>query len=228
MPIVKFPPISSADEQGIVAIGGDLHVESLRLAYKQGIFPWPISEEYPLAWFSPEPRAVFETNEIHISKKLRKFIRNCDYKITYNSAFERIITQAREIHKNSKEGTWITPDVIAAYVQLFREGHAYSVEVWQNKEIIGGLYGVCFGHFINGESMFYLKDNASKIALISILHNTQKLGIKYFDTQMITNITGSLGAKEIERDDFLKYVKEATERKDINFTNFDLDLTSYL
>ncbi len=224
MPIVKFPPISSADDQGIVAIGGDLHIESLKLAYRQGIFPWPISEDYPLAWFSPDPRAVFETSDIHIPKKLAKFIRNCDYKITYNTAFEKIITRAREIHKNSKEGTWITPEVISAYVQLFREGNAYSVEVWQEKELIGGLYGVCFGHFINGESMFHEKDNASKIALFSILHNVKKMGIRYYDTQMVTTITGSLGAKELKRDDFLGYLGECLEKDNINFVNFERTL----
>lgn len=224
MPILKFPPIESADEQGIVAIGGDLHVESLKLAYKKGIFPWPISEDYPLAWFSPNPRAVFDLNNIHIPKKLKKFINNCSYKITYNTAFERVIRKARDIHQNSIHGTWITEEVIAAYIQLFREGHAYSVEVWEDKELIGGLYGVCFGKFINGESMFHIKDNASKIALLSILSNIKRADIKYFDTQMITNVTGSLGAIEIERPDFLEYVAKTTVEKEISFQNFSLHL----
>lgn len=214
MAIFAFPPHSQADENGLLAWGGDLEVESLLLAYSQGIFPWPLASHLPMAWFTPNLRGILEHNDLHLSQSLKKFMNKKCYEVTFNSSFAQVIHHCA-ISKNRKQigannfSTWITPDMIDAYLQLHHAGYAYSVEVWEKKDLVGGLYGVGIGNFINGESMFYLKPNASKIALISVLEKAKNHGVEWIDIQMVTPTLKHLGGKEVSRDDFLLKLQTA-------------------
>ncbi len=228
MPITKFPPIETADEQGILALGGDLHPESLLLAYSQGIFPWPISEDYPIAWFCPNPRGVIKLGDVHIPRKLKKFIKNCGYTVTFNQSFSSVIETAAIVHEKSQHGTWINSEIIQAYKDFHKIGFAYSVEVLEDSKLIGGLYGVNIGQFVSGESMFHKKDNASKIALLMLLYNLNQQEINLLDTQMITSVTSQLGATEIERSTFIREVKEIITKRPINFESFETSLSRLL
>jgi leucyl/phenylalanyl-tRNA--protein transferase len=225
MPIIDFPSVEDADQNGLVAIGGDLHPQSLLLAYSKGIFPWPVGPEYPLAWFSPDPRGVIFTNEIHLPRKLKKELRKSNFEVTFNQDFEKVIHLCAEIHADSETGTWITDDILQGYIEFHKRGMAYSVEVRQEGKIVGGLYGVNIGKYISGESMFHLVANASKFALVSLLHNLKNSDVLFLDTQMVTNVTNSLGAREIKRNDFIKMVQNEIKRSALNFTNFETDIT---
>lgn len=208
MPIIEFPLVEDADEQGLLAIGGDLHHDSLLLAYSQGIFPWPISSEYPLAWFSPPKRGIIKVANTIISKSLKKFIKKSLWTVTFNQDFFEVISNCQKVHSNSQDGTWITDEIIAGYTNFFNKGHAYSCEVRnESNEIIGGLYGVKIGHFVSGESMFYKEANASKVALAAVLHVLQANNIVFLDTQMVTPATEVFGAIEVARHNFIKDVE---------------------
>lgn len=207
MPIEKFPPIEQADENGLLAFGGDLDVQSLLLAYKSGIFPWPISQDFPMAWFSPNPRGILNPAKIIISKSLRKVFKQKKFKITFNLNFDEIIQTCSNRHLNlDQKGTWITPEIIKAYNNLFEAGYAYSVEVrdYKTHKIVGGLYGVQIGDLYTGESMFYLQSNASKVALCAILSIIKKNHLPWLDTQMVSPIVKKLGGEEISRKQYLK------------------------
>lgn len=204
MAIVSFPPVDSADEHGLLALGGDLEVDSLLLAYTQGIFPWPINEEYPLAWFSPDPRGILAFGNLHLSKSFRKFLRKNPFEVRFNTNFEAVIRQCALVHKKSDQGTWITEDIINAYIELHKEGYAYSCETYEDDELVGGVYGVCINRFYSGESMFYTKENASKVALVSLLYKLEQMDIHWIDTQMVTPVVASLGGVEVPREKYLK------------------------
>lgn len=207
MAIVEFPPVESADEHGLLALGGDLEVTSLLKAYSEGIFPWPISEEYPLAWFSPDPRGILFFDKLHLSKSFRKFLKKNPYEIRFNTQFEAVINHCAQVKRNDHAGTWITPEIINAYIELFRQGYAYSVETFHNDQLVGGVYGVCINRFYSGESMFFLKENASKVALVSLLYSLNQRGIGWLDTQMVTPVVKSLGGQEIPRETYLKMLE---------------------
>lgn len=208
MAIVSFPPVESADEHGLLAFGGDLEVQSLLLAYKQGIFPWPYSEFDPIAWFSPDPRGIIDFSELHVSSSLKKYLKKSPYKVTFNQDFENVIINCSMSDNRKEKNTWITRKMIEGYIDLFYAGYAYSVDVYDEEDqLVGGLYGVKINHFISGESMFYKKTNASKIALLSIIEQAKQEGITWMDTQMVTDVTKSFGAKEISRELFLKRLK---------------------
>ncbi len=216
MAIINFPPVEQADQYGLLAIGGDLQVDSLLLAYSRGIFPWPVSDEFPLAWFSPDPRGVLKTKDFYLSRSFRKFINKDQYSIQFNQDFETIIKLCAESeNRKNQEGTWISDEIIRGYTALHRAGHAYSVEVYNKKtnEIAGGLYGVHIGDFFSGESMFYLEANASKLALASLLIVLMHNGVKWLDTQMVTPVVQSLGGIEIERKTYLTELKEQLKRE---------------
>ncbi len=214
MAIAEFPPIESASEEGLLAIGGDLEVESLLLAYKQGIFPWPISADYPLAWFSPDPRGILFCDDLHVSKSLAKLVRKNKFTIKFNTQFKEVVEAcARSKNRKGEIGTWITPDIKWAYYALYQAGYAYSVEAYnEDEKLVGGLYGVNIGSMFSGESMFYLESNASKVALVTFIQKLKDHGVGWFDTQMVTSITEGLGAKEISRKDFLPLVFQATSK----------------
>ncbi len=209
MAIVAFPPIEEADEHGLLAVGGDLEMESLLLAYTQGIFPWPISEEYPLAWFSPDPRGILAFDKLHLSKSFRKFLKKNPYEIRFNTNFEAVIMNCSRVKRNDQSSTWITQEIIDAYIELFKHGFAYSCETYLDDRLVGGVYGVCINRFYSGESMFHLEDNASKVALVSLMYMLKQRDILWLDTQMVTPVVQSLGGVEIPRETYIKMLKVA-------------------
>lgn len=205
---IVFPPIENADEDGLVAVGGDLEVDTLVTAYRQGIFPWPISVELPLAWFSPDPRGAIFLEEIHLPRTFEKFLKKNPYKVTFNQRMKEVILECARVPRKNQPGTWITPDIIKGYERLFNEGLAYSVEVWNEDQLVGGLYGVCMGEFFSGESMFMKEDNASKLALWSILQLLKSKNVRFLDTQMVTPVVEAFGGKYIDREEFLDMLEE--------------------
>jgi leucyl/phenylalanyl-tRNA--protein transferase len=205
---IVFPPVETATEDGLVAIGGDLEVDTLITAYHQGIFPWPISLDYPLAWFSPDPRGIIELGEVHLSKSFTKFLKKNPYQVTFNQAFDKVIDQCARTYRKNQPSTWITPDIIEGYEKLFKQELAYSVEIWQDSELIAGLYGVCMGDFVSGESMFTKEDNASKYALYSLILRLKDKGIHWLDTQMVTPVVEGFGGKYISRPEFLQMLSK--------------------
>ena len=204
MAIIEFPPVEESDEHGLVALGGDLETESLLLAYSKGIFPWPINDEYPLAWFSPDPRGILAYDKLHLSKSFRKFLKKNPYEVKFNTNFEAVILNCAQVKRTDQSSTWITQDIIDAYIRLNLEGYAYSIETYLDERLVGGVYGVCINRFYSGESMFHLEDNASKVALVSLLYMLKQRDIGWLDTQMVTPVVESLGGVEIPRETFLK------------------------
>lgn len=205
---VLFPPVDSATEDGLVAIGGDLEIDTLVTAYQHGIFPWPVSVDLPLAWFSPNPRGVLDFEELHLSRSFSKFLKRQAYQVTFNQAFDEVIKQCARSYRKNQPSTWITPDIIHGYEKLFKRELAYSVEVWADKELVAGLYGVCMGDFVSGESMFTKEDSASKYALYSLILRLRDRGIAWLDTQMVTSVVESFGGKYISRPDFLQRISK--------------------
>ncbi len=201
-----FPPVDQALQQpnGLLASGGDLSIARLLAAYEQGIFPWFTPEE-PILWWSPDPRAVLVPAEIHTSRSMKRFLRQSPYHFTLNCAFSAVITACAE---QRHQGTWIGYEVIQAYCQLHKRGHAHSVEVWQGRELVGGLYGLALGALFCGESMFSRRDNASKSALILFAQHFNRHGGKLIDCQVINAHTASLGAKEVRRSHFLQQLDQ--------------------
>jgi len=200
---IVFPDVSTANEHGILAVGGDLSVERLLEAYKRGIFPWFEAGE-PILWWSPNPRFVLYPKKLKVSKSMKQFMRNCNYTVTVNKAFKTVISSCSKIKRTGQDDTWITNGMIDAYVKLHELGYAKSVEVWSNNKLVAGLYGVDVGNNVFcGESMFTTESNASKAAFITFVQNTN---YKLIDCQVYTNHLQSLGAEEISRDTFIKYL----------------------
>lgn len=217
MAIVDFPPIEGSDENGLVAVGGDLDVDSLKLAYGRGIFPWPISSDFPLAWFSPDPRGILDFNDLSISTSLKKFIKKDLFEVRFNTSFMEVIEACASVkNRKGETDTWITPEIIQAYIHFHNAGHAYSAETFNRKtgELVGGVYGVIVGGHVSGESMFYRESNASKVALVALIEKLKKAGITWLDTQMVTPVVAGLGGIEISREDF---VKRISVKKKFNF-----------
>ncbi|MEN3323353.1 leucyl/phenylalanyl-tRNA--protein transferase [Mariniflexile soesokkakense] len=200
---IKFPDVAKTTEDGLLAIGGDLSVARLLHAYKQGVFPW-FSEGEPILWWSPNPRFVLFPKKLKVSKSMKQVLKNKDYVVTVNKDFRAVITQCSKMKRAGQPGTWITNDMIEAYIKLHDLGYAKSVEVWEHDELVGGLYGVDLENGVFcGESMFSKKSNASKIAFITFIQNNN---YKLIDCQVYTNHLESLGAEEISREVFLKYL----------------------
>lgn len=210
---IVFPPVEEATEDGLVAVGGDLETDTLVAAYQQGIFPWPVSVELPLAWFSPDPRGVIFMDEIHVPRSFEKFLKKNPFRVTFNQRMREVIFECARVPRKDQPGTWITPDIISGYEKLFKADLAYSVEVWKDDQLVGGLYGVVMGEFVSGESMFMKEDNASKFALYSLLQLLKSKGIKFLDTQMVTNVVESFGGDYIDRVEFLDMIKELNWNK---------------
>jgi leucyl/phenylalanyl-tRNA---protein transferase len=193
----------TADEHGLVAVGGDLGPATLLRAYRNGTFPW-FNEGDPVLWWSPNPRAIFELDRFYLSRRLVRTIRNSKFRLTINQAFDAVIRGCAE-----RELTWITSDMIDAYSQLHQLGHAHSIEVWLGKDLVGGVYGVALGGFFAGESMFHRARDASKVALTYLIEYLKIRGFALFDTQVVTEHTARLGAVEISRDDYLARLEKA-------------------
>jgi len=204
---IWFPDPSQTHESGIIAVGGDLTVDRLILAYNNGIFPW-FTEDDPILWWCPEQRMVLFPDNLHISKSMRPLLRKNKFTITYNQAFEEVLNACAKIKRSGQDGTWITDDMISAYTTLHEMGIAQSVEAWDEGKLVGGLYGIYLkekGVFC-GESMFTKQNNASKYAFIKMVEHFQAKGLKLVDCQIHTNHLESLGAQLIEREVFLSYL----------------------
>lgn len=199
-----FPPVEGA-EDGIVAVGGDLLPERLIIAYQSGIFPW-YSKGEPIIWWSPDPRCVIFPERLHISRSMQRVLRGDEFSITFNKAFERVIQECKQIPRTGQRGTWITDEMELAYIRLHELGHAQSIEIWKGDRLVGGMYGVRTGKVFSGESMFSKESNASKVALIHFIRKFQKDGGTLFDCQVHSDHLASLGAVEIARSEFLKYL----------------------
>lgn len=206
MVISAFPPLKLASPDGLLAVGGDLEIESLLLAYTSGIFPWPIDEE-TLAWFSPPKRALLFLNEFHISRSLSKLVRKNPFKITFDRDFASVIAACADVKRGS--GTWITSEMQAAYLEFHHAGFAHSVEVWNQDRLVGGLYGVSIAKMFAGESMFHLESDASKVALVYLVEHLKGRAIEWIDCQVMTPLFKSFGARMIEREQFLKLLQRA-------------------
>jgi len=194
-----FPDPALAEDDGLLALGGDLSVKRLLLAYQNGIFPW-YSDETPILWYAPHERFVLFPDALVISKSLRRVLRSGAFTVTVDTAFEKVIRACSAIPRSGEDGTWIIPDMITAYTELHRQGHARSIEVWQNEELVGGLYGVAVGRVFCGESMFSLASNASKVALVQLC----LMGYSLIDCQVYTAHLASMGARMVHREDYLK------------------------
>ncbi|MCH2270879.1 MAG: leucyl/phenylalanyl-tRNA--protein transferase [SAR324 cluster bacterium] len=208
--IPLFPPIEEAEDDGLLAIGGDLTKERLLVAYRKGIFPW-YEVGQPILWWSPDPRLVLIPEELKISRSLRKVLRKEKFEIRFDSAFQQVIKACADVRTQQGEGTWIIPEMQQAYTELHQEGFAHSVESWQDGKLKGGLYGISLGRCFFGESMFSTKNDSSKVALVALAEFSQQVGIKMIDCQMTTAHLLSLGAREIKRKVFLKNLKKYIE-----------------
>ena len=201
-----FPPVTEADEDGILAIGGDLNPELLQLAYKSGIFPW-FNEGEPILWWSPDPRMVLFLDELIVSKSMRNILNRNQFKITFNQNFAAVISNCQKIKRDGQNGTWISNEMIDAYCKLNELGIAKSVEVWQDEVLVGGLYGIDLGHVFCGESMFSKVSNASKAAFISLVNKLKKENYELLDCQVYNPHLESLGCREIDREEFMSILK---------------------
>ncbi|MFV5686843.1 leucyl/phenylalanyl-tRNA--protein transferase [Flavobacterium sp. GB2R13] len=199
---IVFPGVDGASSEGIVAIGGDLSPERLQLAYKSGIFPW-FEDGEPITWWSPNPRMVLFLDELIVSKSMRNILNRNIFKVTFNQNFRGVISNCQNIKREGQNGTWITNDMIEAYCKLNELGSAKSVEVWQDDELVGGLYGVDLGHIFCGESMFSTISNASKVAFIALVNQLKKDNYKLLDCQVYNPHLESLGCREIDREEFM-------------------------
>jgi leucyl/phenylalanyl-tRNA--protein transferase len=203
---IDFPEIENANEDGVLALGGDLSAERLIHAYRSGIFPW-FSEGEPIVWYCPNPRMVLFFEKLKISKSLRKIIRDQEFTITFNQNFEEVIFNCKSIQRGDNLGTWITKEMEEAYLKLYKKGMAKSVEVWQSGQLVGGLYGVDLGSIFCGESMFSKVSNASKVAFVYLVNKLKSEEYKLLDCLVYNNHLASLGAEEISREDFLELLK---------------------
>ena len=210
--LIRFPDPRAAPYGDIIAVGGNLHASNLLCAYASGIFPWPI-EGWPLTWFSPQERAIIEFKDLKIPRSLAKVKRRAPYRITIDVAFTNVIHACARIKRAEEQGTWITPQMFRAYCSLHELGHAHSVEAWEEDMLVGGLYGVDAGGAFAGESMFYLRPNASKLALLHLLEHLQQRGLDWLDIQVMTPHMAALGARTVTRDEFLEKLAAARARK---------------
>ena len=203
-------PAESFD--GIVALGGPLTTTNLLRAYCRGIFPWPINESI-VPWCCPEERGVLEFKELHIPRRLAQTRRRTTFNYTIDRSFLEVITTCATVERKHESGTWITPQMVRAYYELHKKGHAHSVEVWDGNEIVGGLYGVDACGSFSGESMFSLRSNASKLALLFLIEHLKSRGLDWIDIQMNTPHMEALGAKAIPREEFLEKLRATQQRK---------------
>ena len=201
-----FPDHSEVNDEGIIAIGGDLSVERLKLAYQKGIFPW-FNEDEPIIWWFPHDRFVLFPEDLHVSKSMKKVFKDKIFTFTENKAFREVIINCSQANRKGQDGTWITNDMIEAYCKLNELGVAKSIEVWQNNELVGGLYGIDLGDVFCGESMFSKVPNASKVAFIHLAKQLEIANYKLLDCQVYNDHLNSLGCIEIDRDEFLAILK---------------------
>jgi len=206
---LSFPDPSESDDEGLLAVGGDLSPKRLLFAYESGIFPW-YSAGVPPLWWCPNPRALMDREHLHVSRSLRRTLKHGPFSVTFDQAFSRVIEACAS---NREGGTWILPEMLLAYTQLHELGHAHSFEVWHDGQLAGGLYGVRRGALFAAESMFHVVTDASKVALAVSLDTLFRAGIRVFDVQFVTEHLASLGAYEVERSEYLAQVARATPQQ---------------
>ncbi|MDB5227934.1 MAG: aat [Bacteroidota bacterium] len=208
---LTFPPVENADK-GILAIGGDLSVERLLLAYKSGIFPW-FSKGEPIIWWSPDPRFVLMPGDLHVSRSMRRVLNSNTFTVTFDTVFPDVIKQCALVERKGEDGTWITNSMMKAYIKLHDGGYAHSVEVWKEELLVGGLYGVSLGKAFFAESMFHTVTNASKFALIKLVELMRQKDFHFLDAQVHTDHVSTLGAKNISRKKFIKLLEKALQEE---------------
>ena len=201
-----FPPVTLAQRNGILAVGGDLHPERMLLAYRNGIFPW-YNEGEPIIWYAPPKRMVLKPEEVYISKSMSKILKENIFSFTFNQYFETVIHNCQNIFRSGQDGTWITEDYKKSLLKLHQMGYAQSVEVWKDDQLVGGLYGINLGKIFTGESMFSTIPNASKAGFIYLCHKLQSENYNLLDCQVYNEHLASLGAYEIPRKNFMKFLK---------------------
>ena len=215
MVIRAFPPLETADSDGLLAIGGDLEMESLKTAYSQGIFPWP-TDPYPLLWFAPPTRTILEFSELKIPKRLQRDLKKMNFHCEVDKNFPRVIAACAEGLTRDSDGTWITPAIQEAFTQFHRLGYAHSFECYNGEnQLVGGMYGVSMGKMFAGESMFYWESGASKAAFLFACDFLKKRGATWLDCQTMSPLVKSFGAKEISREEFIKKLKVALKGPEI-------------
>lgn len=211
---LSFPPPEDANEEGIVAVGGDLSPERLLLAYRHGIFPWP-ARGYPLLWFSPDPRFALEPARAHVPRSLRKAIRRGSFRVTADTAFGEVITACAAMPRPRQKGTWITGDLREGYLGLHQLGYAHSIEAWDGDRLVGGLYGVALGRTFAGESMFASAPDASKVAFTTLLGHLAMWGFRIVDCQVHTEHLARFGATMWPRERFLSQWRSAVDEPSV-------------
>ncbi|MDJ0720670.1 MAG: leucyl/phenylalanyl-tRNA--protein transferase [Desulfobacterales bacterium] len=209
---LTFPPPHLAIREGLLAVGGDLSIDRLALAYGQGIFPW-YAEDDPILWWSPDPRLVLFPHELHVSRSLRRLINKGRLSFTLDRAFGEVIRGCAAARGENHPGTWIVPEMISAYERLYGAGLAHSVEAWRGDELAGGLYGVSLGRTFYGESMFTRVSNASKAALVVLVQHLQQTGFDLIDCQVTTPHLKQFGAREIPRAHFLRTLRRSLRQR---------------
>jgi leucyl/phenylalanyl-tRNA--protein transferase len=205
-----FPDPVLAEKDGLLAVGGDLSENRILLAYSMGIFPW-YSDDSPILWWSPDPRLVLVPGDLKVSRSLRQVIKKGIFTVTMNTAFGDVIRHCATINREGQQGTWLTKEMIDAYIRLHHAGYAHSVESWHDGQLAGGLYGIALGKAFFGESMFAKKSNASKVAFVTLVENLCNLDYHFIDCQVTTEHLKRLGAKEVSRKKFLGMLKRALQ-----------------
>ncbi len=198
-----FPDPNWATAEGLLAVGGDLSPERLVLAYKLGIFPW-YGEDEPILWWSPDPRCVLIPENVYVSRRLERVIKQNRFRLTCNRAFEQVVEACAKVRVHNGEETWLIQEMQTAYQELHKQGFAHSVEAWCGDELVGGLYGVALGKFFFGESMFHYQPNASKVILVQLARYLEREGFALFDCQVTNPHLISMGASHLSREDFLE------------------------
>lgn len=207
----RFPSPDSADEDGLLGVGGELGVDWLVDAYRHGVFPWPVGERPSLlAWWSPDPRAIIPLESFHASRRLLRTVRSNRFHVTVNQAFRNVVEGCATVG-DRRFGTWITPDLFEAYCRLHAVGLAHSIETWSGDRLAGGVYGVALGGLFAGESMFHRERDASKAALVALVERLRERGYVLFDIQQLTPHTARFGAVEISRAEYLRRLTEALQ-----------------
>ena len=205
--LIEFPDPTLSDEKGLVCMGGDLQIQTLISAYSTGVFPWYNSDE-PILWWCPDPRFVLFPSELHQAKSLRKWLSKTPYRVTFDTSFDVVIKFCANVKRNNQQGTWISEEMMEAYINLHRHGFAHSVEVWEGETLVGGLYGVAMGPIFFGESMFSLKPNASKLAFVHLSQFLNSRQFSMIDCQIYTGYLASFGARFIDRVQFLSEINQ--------------------
>lgn len=208
---LAFPHPVLAEPNGLLAVGGDLSVPRLLLAYRSGIFPW-YSEDNPILWFSPDPRLVLSLSDLHVSRKLNKILKSGRYEVRFDMSFVDVIRNCSEVLRKGQTGTWITKDMVDAYTELHERGYAHSVETYHEGELVGGLYGVAIGRVFFGESMFHLESEASKVALYGLVERLRERDFDFIDSQVPNSHMKAMGGREVGRERFLEMLRESVSK----------------